>query len=190
MHWTGKPQPFHGLLRIDGKPYRFMGADPEDVPAMEQTGLTVTPTHTIYDFAADGVKLTVTFFTPALPHDLDALSRPVTYLTLTASSDSAHVVSALIDVDPIIAVNTADEPVTWGRSRAGNLTVLNVGLARSAISASRRATMCASTGATSISRCRMAKRLAWSHPSDAMDQFVSSGSVPTQRRHGHAADAA
>ena len=32
----------------------------EDVPAMEQTALRVTPTHTIYDFAADGVKLTVT----------------------------------------------------------------------------------------------------------------------------------
>jgi hypothetical protein len=126
-HWTGKRQPIHGLVRIDGKPYRFMGKDPEDVPAMEQTGLSVTPTHTIYTFAAEGVKLTVTFFTPALPHDLDALSRPVTYLTLTAASDTPHEVSALIDVDPIIAVNTADQPVTWGRSRAGDLTVLNIG---------------------------------------------------------------
>ncbi len=127
MHWTGKRQPIHGLVRIDGKPWRFMGSDPEDVPAMEQTGLRVTPTHTYYDFEAVGVKLTVEFFTPALPHDLDALSRPVTYLRLTASSETPHAVSALIDVDPIIAVNTADEPVTWGRSRAGNLTILNVG---------------------------------------------------------------
>ena len=127
VHWTGKRQPIHGLVRIDGKPYRFMGSDPEDVPAMEQTGLRITPTHTVYDFTADGVKLTVTFFTPALPHDLDALSRPVTYLTLTASSDAPHQVSALIDVDPVIAVNTPDEPVTWGRSRAGDLAVLNVG---------------------------------------------------------------
>jgi hypothetical protein len=127
VHWTGKHQPIHGLVRIDGKPYRFMGSDPEDVPAMEQTGLRVTPTHTIYDFTAVGVKLTVTFFTPALPHDLDVLSRPVTYLTLTASSDDPHQVVALIDVDPVIAVNAPDEPVTWGRSHAGNLTVLNVG---------------------------------------------------------------
>ncbi len=178
VHWTGKPQPFHGLLRIDGKPYRFMGADPEDVPAMEQTGLTVTPTHTIYDFAADGVKLIVTFFTPALPHDLDALSRPVTYLTLTASSDSAHVVSALIDVDPIIAVNTADEPVTWGRSRAGNLTVLNLG----------------SRDQQYLHRPGDDVRIDWGYfhlavpdgeearvvaSREAMDQFVSSVSVPT-----------
>lgn len=126
-HWTGKRQPMHGLVRIDGKPYRFMGAEPHDVPAMKQTGLDVTPTHTIYRFQADDVQLTVNFFTPALPRDLDVLSRPVTYLTLTAKSATPHTVSALIDVDPVIAVNTSDEAVTWGRSRANGLTVLNVG---------------------------------------------------------------
>jgi hypothetical protein len=126
-HWTGKPQPIHGLVRIDGKPYRFMGAEPRDIPAMEQTALEVTPTHTTYRFQAAGVQLTVTFFTPALPRDLDVLSRPVTYLTLTAQSAAPHTVSALIDVDPVIAVDTSDEAVTWGRSRANGLTVLNVG---------------------------------------------------------------
>ena len=145
---------------------------------MEQTGLRVTPTHTIYDFAADGVKLTVTFFTPALPHDLDALSRPVTYLSLTASSDRPHTVSALIDVDPIIAVNAADEPVTWGRSRAGNLTVLSVG----------------SRDQQYLHRPGDDVRIDWGYfhlavpdgedarvasSREAMDQFVSSGSVPT-----------
>jgi len=126
-HWTGRQQPIFGLLRIDGKPYRFMGADPREIPAMQQTSLRVTPLHTIYEFEAAGVKLTAEFFTPSLPKDLDILSRPVTYLTLTASADSPHDVSALLDVDPVIAVNTADQPVTWGRSRAAGLTVLNTG---------------------------------------------------------------
>lgn len=126
-HWTGARQPLYGIARIGGKPYRFMGKDPEDVPAMEQTGLRVTPTNTIYEFRAGGVTVTVTFFAPALPKDLDILSRPVTYLTLSASGDGAHDVSVLIDVDPAIAVNTRDEAVTWGRSRDGGLTVLNVG---------------------------------------------------------------
>ncbi|KAA6459213.1 DUF4965 domain-containing protein [Acidobacteria bacterium AB60] len=127
VHWTGHRQPIAGVVRIDGKPYRFMGAEPRDVPAMDQLSLRVTPTHTIYEFQAAGVRLTATFFTPALPRDFDILSRPVTYLTLTASGEPGHEVSALIDVDPIIAVDTADQPVTWGRSRAGALTVLNVG---------------------------------------------------------------
>jgi Domain of unknown function (DUF4965)/Domain of unknown function (DUF1793)/Domain of unknown function (DUF5127)/Domain of unknown function (DUF4964) len=126
-HWTGRHQPIFGLVRIDGKPYRFMGEDPREVPAMQQTTLRVTPTHTIYEFTAAGVKLTAEFFTPSLPKDLDILSRPVTYLTLTASADSPHEISALIDVDPVIAVNAGDEAVTWGRSRAEDMTVLNVG---------------------------------------------------------------
>jgi Domain of unknown function (DUF4965)/Domain of unknown function (DUF1793)/Domain of unknown function (DUF5127)/Domain of unknown function (DUF4964) len=126
-HWTGKRQPIAGLARIDGKSYRFMGADPEEVPAMEQTSLAVTPTHTVYTFRAAGVDLTLSFFTPAFPSDLEVLSRPVTYLTLSASGQGSHDVSLLIDVDPVIAVNTPDEAVTWGRSRARGLTVLSVG---------------------------------------------------------------
>jgi hypothetical protein len=104
-----------------------MGRDPREVPAMEQTALRVTPTHTYYDFAAAGVKLTVEFFTPALPHELDVLSRPVTYVTVTASSKGSHDVSVLIDVDPVIAVDTADQAVTWGRSHAEGLTVMSIG---------------------------------------------------------------
>jgi hypothetical protein len=127
VHWTGHRQPIAGIARIDGKPYRFMGAEPNDVPAMEQLSLKVTPTHTIYEFQAAGVHLTVSFFTPALPHDLDLLSRPVTYLAFRANGEAGHDVSVLIDVDPVIAVDTPDQPVTWGRSRAGSLTVLNVG---------------------------------------------------------------
>ena len=126
-HWTGREQPIVGLARIDGKTWRFMGEDPREVPAMEQTSLAVTPTHTIYQFQAAGVVLKVTFFTPAFPKDLDILSRPVTYLTVAATGQGDHDLSVLIDVDPGIAVNSPDEAVTWGRSRAQGLTVLNVG---------------------------------------------------------------
>jgi Domain of unknown function (DUF4965)/Domain of unknown function (DUF1793)/Domain of unknown function (DUF5127)/Domain of unknown function (DUF4964) len=126
-HWTGARQPIAGLARIDGKTYRFMGAAPSDVPPMEQTSLDVTPTHSVYTFLADGVTLTVSFFTPAFPKDLDVLSRPVTYLTFTARGSGEHELSVLIDVDPVIAVNTTDEAVIWGRSRVPGLAVLNVG---------------------------------------------------------------
>jgi len=126
-HWTGRPQPIYGLARIDGKTWRFMGEAPRELPAMEQTSLQVTPTHTIYRFQAGQVTLTVSFFTPAFPKDLDVLSRPVTYLSFSATGEGDHELYVLIDVDPVVAVNSPDEAVTWGRSRAQGLTVLNVG---------------------------------------------------------------
>jgi len=126
-HWTGARQPIAGLARIDGKTFRFMGDQPRNLPAMTQISLEVTPTQTAYTFQAAGITLNVTFFTPAFPRDLDVLSRPVTYLEFSATGAEAHELTLLVDVDPVIAVNTADEPVTWGRSRAPGLNVLSVG---------------------------------------------------------------
>src|SRR5581483_9915464 len=126
-HWTGTRQPIAGLARIDGQVFRFMGAQPRGVPAIQQTNLEITPTRTIYTFQQNQVTLTVTFFTPAFPKDLDVLSRPVTYVSFAATGAGANDVTLLLDVDPVIAVNTTDEPVTWSRMRAHGLTVLNVG---------------------------------------------------------------
>jgi hypothetical protein len=55
-HWTGKPHTLLSLVRIDGKTHRVLGAQPADVPALEQTGLAVLPTRTIYRFAGGGVR--------------------------------------------------------------------------------------------------------------------------------------
>jgi hypothetical protein len=126
-HWTGSPQPIIGLARIDDETYRFMGAEPSGVPVMQQTSLVVTPTRTIYTFAEKQVTLTATFFTPAFPKDLDVLSRPITYLTFSVTTAVPHEVTLMVDVNPVIAVNTRDEAVTWGRGRTAGLTVLSVG---------------------------------------------------------------
>ncbi len=129
-HWTGTEQPLTGLVRIDGVNYRYMGARPRrGVAPMQQVSLAVTPTRTIYTFEEAGVRLTLTFFTPAFPDDLDLLSRPVTYLTWDAAATDAkkHDVAIYLDVDPVLAVNSADQPVIWTRARAGALTVLNLG---------------------------------------------------------------
>jgi hypothetical protein len=83
VHWTGKPHRLTSLVRIDGKCFRLMGKEPAAVPALPQTGLEVLPTRTIYTFEGEGVRLTLTFMTAALPDDLMVYSRPVTYLTWT-----------------------------------------------------------------------------------------------------------
>src|ERR1700742_1502216 len=117
-HWTGAEQPMTGLVRIDGKPYRYMGGWPGEVPAMQQDSLEVTATQTRYAFTTAGIRLELAFFTPAFPQDLDLLSRPVTYLTWSASSTDGqpHKIDLLLDVDGRIAVNTDNQQVTWGRS--------------------------------------------------------------------------
>ena len=86
----------------------------------------ITATHTLYTFEESGVRLKLAFFTPALPSDLDVLSRPVTYLTVTASTtDSAiHKISILFGVDPVIAVNDRSQKVTSFRQQTGELSVL------------------------------------------------------------------
>jgi Domain of unknown function (DUF4965)/Domain of unknown function (DUF1793)/Domain of unknown function (DUF5127)/Domain of unknown function (DUF4964) len=129
-HWTGTEQPLTGLARIDGTTYRYMGARPQEgIPAMPQVALAVTPTHTVYTFAQAGVRLVLTFFTPALPYDLDVLSRPVTYLSwdVTPMDGNVHQVSIYLDADPVLAVDTPDQQVIWSRARVRSLMVLSAG---------------------------------------------------------------
>jgi Domain of unknown function (DUF4965)/Domain of unknown function (DUF1793)/Domain of unknown function (DUF5127)/Domain of unknown function (DUF4964) len=129
-HWTGTEQALTGLIRIDGKTYRYMGTRPRrGIPAVEQTALAIKPTRTVYTFAEAGVRLTLTFFTPAFPEDVDLLSRPVTYLRwdVAAADARTHEVSIYFDADPALSVNTPDQYVTWSRARAGSLTVLSAG---------------------------------------------------------------
>lgn len=134
-HWSEAAQPMTGLARIDRHNYRWMGVEQRQpqalssVPAMQQISVELTALHTRYRFAAAGVELKVTFFTPSFPDDLDVMSRPATYLTWEAVSTdgAAHDVSLLLDVDPLIAVNQDGEQVTWGRLRAGDSTVLRLG---------------------------------------------------------------
>jgi hypothetical protein len=128
-HWTGTAQPISGIVRIDDKPYRFMGLHPDKLPAMQQTARSITPTHTSYEFRQDGVTLRLVFFTPAILVDLDLLSRPVTYLTWTAQSTDAraHRVSLLLDVDPVIAVNERSQEVNSFRNQTASLNIVSVG---------------------------------------------------------------
>ena len=128
-HWTGAVQSLTSLMRVDGKIYRIMGTDPQGTPALPQTHLEVLPTHTYYQFEGAGIHVDLTFLTPALPDDLDILSRPATYLTWRVHSldNTAHDVSIYFDAGTEIAVNTRDEAVEWSRFKLGNLEVLRAG---------------------------------------------------------------
>jgi hypothetical protein len=129
MHWTGKPQPLTSLARIDGKGYRLLGAQPADLPSLEQAGLEVLPTRTIATFEGAGVRVQLTFTTPALPDDLLILSRPVTYITweVRATDHATHEVAIYFDSSTLPAVNLPGQKVTWCREPVAGLVTLRAG---------------------------------------------------------------
>ena len=119
-HWTGKPQRLTSLVRIDGKTFRIMGTQPEDIPALPQSDLEVLPTRTIYTFDGEGIRLTLTFMTADLPGNLDILSRPVTYVTWQAQSTDGekHDVSVYFDASSEVAVNDPRQAVNFEELRS------------------------------------------------------------------------
>ncbi|HWH72107.1 MAG TPA: DUF5127 domain-containing protein, partial [Candidatus Sulfotelmatobacter sp.] len=128
-HWTGKSHRISSLVRIDGQAFRLMGKSPATVPALDQKSVTVLPTRSIYVFAGQGVELTLTFLTPALPEDLDLLARPVTYLTWDAQATDGkkHALSLYFDAASELAVNEPSQPVTWAKQQFGSLAALSCG---------------------------------------------------------------
>ncbi|MBN2449396.1 MAG: DUF4965 domain-containing protein [Lentisphaeria bacterium] len=129
VHWTGKPHRLTGLVRIDGSPYRFLGADPEDIPALPQTGLEVLPTRTLYTFRGPGIDLVLTWMTPALPDDLEVLARPVTYVDFRATATDArpHTVEVYLDASGEVAVDTPAQPVLGRIEQWDDLVAARIG---------------------------------------------------------------
>jgi hypothetical protein len=129
-HWTGAAQGMAGILRVDDKPFRFMGQwYGETPPPMKQTALEVFPTRTVYRFESANVALTLTFTSPLLPDDLEVMSRPVTYITadVRATDGRAHRVALYLDASAEFAVNNTTEKVVWSRPKLQSLRALSFG---------------------------------------------------------------
>ena len=135
QHWTRREHPLVSLIRVDGQAFRLMGNDPTNVPPLPQTGLTVTPTRSIYEFANAQVHVTLTFMTPALPDDLDALALPLSFITWQVRSVDGknHDVALYDSTSSQLTVNKRNEPVEWARENAGKLTALRIGTVEQAV---------------------------------------------------------
>ena len=128
-HWTGKPNSLSASVRVDGKLYRVMGRERRQSAVLEQTRLEVLPTRTIYEFNGAGVHVGLTFFTPALPDDLDVLSRPLTYLewSITSADGKDHEAAVYFDAGPDMVVNSTDEAVEAARFQVDGQPALRMG---------------------------------------------------------------
>lgn len=124
-HWTGSQQSMTGIITVDGTPKVFMGRmchnpgknvfGPQNI---EQKSVRVTPLKTVYTFADEKIELEICFFTPLILDDLDLLSRPVSYVSYTVkpTDGNNHKCAFYFDVSALLAVNTPDETVYFGRS--------------------------------------------------------------------------
>lgn len=128
-HWTGTHHDLRGLLRVDGKVYRFIGGPIDDLPALEQTSVVVWPTRTVYTFQSPEVELTLTFLTPMLPEDLDIFSWPITYVefALRSRDGRAHDAAIYFDMAARVAINHDRDEVLWFRQQQADADVIGCG---------------------------------------------------------------
>lgn len=82
-HWTGKPHPLAGTVRVGGREYGFLGETGR--PPMKTRSLHVDACSTEYVMESPELTLTFRFTSPLLLDDLPVLARPVTYLSVRAA---------------------------------------------------------------------------------------------------------
>ncbi len=135
VHWTGKPHRLSAFAMIDDTLYRMMGAQPAEMPPLPQKSVSVLPTRTLYTFEGSGISLSLTFLTPALPDDLEVLSRPITYVTWSVQSvdGKAHDVEIRFTASGELAVNNPDQQVDATQQKLQDLTTIKIGSTEQAV---------------------------------------------------------
>ena len=109
-HWTGKLNSLLGIAKIDGVPFRFMGAETEkeEIPSMAQISLEVEALSTAYQFQAAGIELTARFLSTLFPEDYEHLTRPVSYLELSwrPCDQQHHQVEIMVQASEELCLDT------------------------------------------------------------------------------------
>lgn len=132
MFWNSIPSTLDSLLRVDNKTFVLMGA--ASYPAATQLGYpNVSALTTSYAFTAGGVSVALTFTSPQLPGNWEALSRQATYVEWAVASEDGvdHAVEVLFDSSAeIVTGGFPGEAVEWDRPVPGALRLGLAGQAR------------------------------------------------------------
>ena len=75
-----------GEVQIDGTTKRFMGTSARGAAKLTQKSMRINATQSIWVMEDQAIRLTVTFTAPNLLDELDALARPINYVTFDAVS--------------------------------------------------------------------------------------------------------
>ena len=82
--WNGRTRPLSIFARIDGAAFRLVGAAPAAPARMPLRATEIRPARTTFRFGDGGIDLTLSFVTPLLPGDGDAMSLPGVFLEWSA----------------------------------------------------------------------------------------------------------
>ncbi|GMV24713.1 MAG: hypothetical protein AMXMBFR58_07440 [Phycisphaerae bacterium] len=127
-HWSGGTTGMCGMIRVDGKPFRWAGMMPE-VAVAEQKSVDITTTATTYAFSAGPVDFTVSFISPVLAEDLAAASRSVAFIDVTTNSTDGrpHDVQFYVDFAGEWTVHDPGTSITWSRHRIAGHEAVSIG---------------------------------------------------------------
>jgi len=94
-----------------------------------QQQVTVTATQTVYDFICGPVNVTMRLISPLILHDLHLLSRPVSYIDFTISSNDqkTHKAQLQFIASANLAVNVPGQEVVTSRLSSNSLNLLKAG---------------------------------------------------------------
>lgn len=128
-HWTGEPNTVNGFVVIDGEKKRFLG-DKEKIPAIQQIGVELDAMSTEYRFADEKIELTIRFTAPLFCDNVQLLSRPVNYMSMSYRSldRQSHTVSAMVFASEELVMNKrGDDTVEIASGQLGGLSYISMG---------------------------------------------------------------
>ena len=181
-HWTVRDRRSLASFAIDGKNYRYLGESEDEIPALEETQRTITPTRTIVTLGNPQIELQICFFTPAFADDMAVMARPVTLSYMAMNRVMAHnTTSRSIWTWTARSQRTPRERRSSGRVIGSTASICSVSARRSSRCSRSSATTSGSTGDTSISVAgRPGQGQCCAATVRPPSNFSESGEIPTQ----------
>jgi hypothetical protein len=111
--WNGQVKGMAGMIRVDGKAYRFLGMPGSTLPAMRQDAVRVWPTRTEFELSAEDVRLKLEFLSPLDPRSLELLSLPVAFIRVEVSTRTGRQVQLHLDITGEWAVGSTGRRIVF-----------------------------------------------------------------------------
>ncbi|HKP32404.1 MAG TPA: DUF1793 domain-containing protein [Chitinophagaceae bacterium] len=140
-HWTGKEHSVYASIEVDEIEYKILGSGKgiEGIRNGIQRKVEITATQTKYEFQCGPVLLKMNFMSPLLANDLDLLSRPVSYVTVSVRSTDGKIHKAVLVFAAAkeIAANDDKDSVVVRQSRTTEYFYAVAGTSKQAVLATK-----------------------------------------------------